>query len=340
MNELLSQPFERLLADCSTPEAIRQVERGGSTAELWARIDASGYLDALVAEQAGGAGLSLADAFPLFVAEGRHALPVPLAHTMVVRAVLAHAGIEAPAGAIAMASQTRVDAGGAVTALATPYGKIADWVAAAMPEGWLLLPTAKADVRDTGIHGSLRADLHWPAQARAGLALHAAVAWREAGAAIAAAQLAGAMQRALEMTVTYANDRVQFGRSIGKFQAIQHQISVMAEHVVAAHMAAEIGCSGPGPLPHNLRAALAKARASEAATLATSTSHAVHGAIGVTAEMDLQLYTRRIHEWRADFGSERHWNRVLGHALIASPAASALEFMRADLIPTTKEPAP
>lgn len=337
MNNLLTQSFDRLLANCSTPEVVRQVERGETHGPLWARIHESGYLDALVPESAGGAGLSLADAFPLFVAEGRHALPVPLAHTMLVRAVLASAGIEPPAGALAIASQVRVEHDGAVSCPATPYGRVADWVVVGMPESWLLLPTAGAAMRNTGIHGSLRADLRWPAHSHQTLVAHGAIAWREAGAAIAAAQLAGAMERALGMTVAYANERIQFGRSIGKFQAIQHQLSVMAEHVFAAHMAAELGCSGRGPLPHGLRAAVAKARASEAATITTSIAHAVHGAIGCTAEVDLQIYTRRIHEWRADFGSEQHWSRVLGRALLASDAESTLAFMRADLIPLLEE---
>ena len=56
----------------------------------------------------------------------------------------------------------------------------------------------------------------------------------------------------------------------------------------------------------------------------------------VTAELDLQLFTRRIHEWRADFGSELHWNRELGHAFIAD-GRGALEFIRTSLIPANKE---
>jgi len=82
-----------------------------------------------------------------------------------------------------------------------------------------------------------------------------------------------------------------------------------------------------------LRAALAKARASEATALVAPMAHAIHGAIGITAELDLQLYTRRIHEGRADFASEQAWNRVLGRALLASQAP-ALEFMRAGLLPS------
>jgi alkylation response protein AidB-like acyl-CoA dehydrogenase len=218
-----------------------------------------------------------------------------------------------------------------------PCGLVTEWVAVDHPGGWLLLPVAGAERRATGVHGSLRADLHWPSVPAQALGSQESVAWQAAGAAITAAQLAGAMQHVLELSVAFANQREQFGRSIGKFQAIQHQLAVMAEQVAAARVAAEIGCSGAGPEPVGLRAALAKARCSEAATFVTTTSHSVHGAIGVTAEFDLQLFTRRLHEWRADFGSEQHWNRVLGRALLASDAGSTLDFMRLQLIPQNHE---
>jgi acyl-CoA dehydrogenase len=199
-----------------------------------------------------------------------------------------------------------------------------------------VLPTASAEKTASGVHGSLRADLRWPSLPAAAIAGTARVAWPEASAAISAALIAGALARVLHLTVAFANDRVQFGKSIGKFQAIQHQLAVMAEHVVAAHMAAEIGCAGAGPLPEPLRAALAKARTSEAAALAAPMAHAVHGAIGITAELDLQLYTRRLHEGRADYGAEAHWNRVVGRALLEA-GGSALDFMRSALIPSNDE---
>ena len=337
MSDAWSAPFERLLADTCPSAVVRQIEAGGSPAALWTRIAESGFLDALVPEAAGGAGLALADAFTLFVAEGRHVLPVPLAHTMLVRAVLARDGIAAPPGAITIAAQTRWAVDGALSCPGTPCGLVADWVAVERPAGWLLLPAAAAERQGSGVHGSLRANLHWPAPPATSLTSARPVAWSECGAAIAAAQLAGAMERVLEMSVAFANQREQFGRSIGKFQAIQHQLAVLAENVAAARMAAEIGCHSSGPTPLRLRTAVAKGRASEAATLATSIAHAVHGAIGVTAELDLQLCTRRIHEWRADFGSEQHWNRVLGSALLAASPASTLDFMRAELIPGNDE---
>ena len=339
----LREPLDRLLAGECTPAVVRLIERGGDHTALWARLVDSGFLDAMLPESAGGAGLSLAEAFDLFVVEGRHGLPLPMAHTMFVRALLERAGLGAPPGPIAIAPRVRWAADAALTCPGVPCGLVAEWVAVEHPNGWLLLPVQAAERRDTGVHGSQRADLHWSAVPPDSLGATQHVAWAEAGAALTAAQLAGTMRRVLELSVAFANQREQFGRPLGKFQAVQQQLAVMAEHVTAAHMAARIGCSGAGPEPVPLRAAMAKARASEAASLATTIAHAVHGAIGVTAEFDLQLYTRRLHEWRADFGSELHWNRVVGRALLAGGpegADSTLDFMRRELIPPNPEIAP
>lgn len=333
MNEF-TDPLDRLLADVASPAAIRAIERGGPITALWQALESSGFPDAMVPEAQGGAGLPLSAAFDLFVMEGRHGAPAPLAHTMVARAVLARAGAEIPAGSIAIAPATATaeDPSGPVTCRNTPWGLVADWVIASLRGRWLVLPTSTARREATGVHASLRADLHWDALSGAAFASFEDTPWLEAGAAIAAAHIAGAMERTLAMTLQFANDRTQFGRSIGKFQAIQHQLAVMAEHVAAGRMGAEIGCHAPGPLPAPLRAAAAKARASEAAALVAPMAHAVHGAIGVTAELDLQLFTRRLHEWRADFGSERAWNLALGRALLAGDDP-ALDFMRDALLP-------
>ncbi|MNZ88016.1 Acyl-CoA dehydrogenase, short-chain specific [compost metagenome] len=129
--------------------------------------------------------------------------------------------------------------------------------------------------------------------------------------------MAGALDAAFQRTLQYANERSQFGRAIGKFQAIQHQLAVMSEHVFAARMAAQLGCAAQGLIPDRLRVATAKARCSEAALAAAETAHAIHGAIGFTEEFDLQLLTRRLHAWRQAAGSETYWHGVAGEALLA-----------------------
>lgn len=335
MNDLVA-PFERLLADVFPLTTVRAIEAGRNADASWERLEDSGFLDAMVPETAGGAGLSLAQAFELLVAAGASVLPVPVAATMLVRALLAQVGASAPAGPITIAARAESLAQDGVHAHQVPCGMTTQWVALSQGAGWLLLPAAAARREPSGIHGSLRADFLWDALPAETMRADTSVDWMAAGAAITAAQLAGAMERVLAMTVAFANDRVQFGKPIGRFQAIQHQLAVLAENVAATRMAAQIGCTAAGCLPEPLRAATGKARASEAASLAAPLAHAIHGAIGVTAELDLQLFTRRIHEWRSDFGSERHWNLELGRAFITD-SRSALEFMRASIIPANEE---
>jgi alkylation response protein AidB-like acyl-CoA dehydrogenase len=136
------------------------------------------------------------------------------------------------------------------------------------------------------------------------------------------------MTRVFEMTLQYCNDRVQFGKTLGKFQAVQHQLSVMAEHVAAASMAAEAAFRTDAAAPSLLAAAMAKSRTSEAAVLVASIAHALHGAIGVAEEYDLQLLTRRLHEWRMAHGSEAHWNVLIGQRVLAADSSIA-DFVRA-----------
>jgi acyl-CoA dehydrogenase len=147
-------------------------------------------------------------------------------------------------------------------------------------------------------------------------------------AALYSAQLAGALMAVFSRTLQYANDRQQFGKPIGKFQAIQHQLSVMSEHTFAARMAAQLGLCATGQVPDRLRVAMAKARTSEAALEVAGLSHSIHGAIGFTREFDLQLYTRRLHAWRQAAGSESYWHDVLGQALLDSPEPLSLDLMR------------
>jgi acyl-CoA dehydrogenase len=279
-----------------------------------------------VPEDSGGAGLALRDVFPLLELCGHFAVPVPLAHTMLARALLAGAGVDAPRGSIAIARGTPAPAGGLRCAQA-PFGRVAEWVLAARGESAVLLPVAQAQA-EPGVF-PLDATLAWSetavAQARQVPGTHDLEALQ---ACVAAAQIAGALMNVFQRTLQYANERQQFGRPIGKFQAIQHQLSVLSEHTFAARMAAQIGCHSASAAPERLRVAVGKARTSEAALEAAAIAHSIHGAIGFTAEYDLQLHTRRLHAWRQAAGSESYWHGVLGEALVDRQGL-ALDLIRA-----------
>jgi acyl-CoA dehydrogenase len=127
------------------------------------------------------------------------------------------------------------------------------------------------------------------------------------------------------MTAAYAGERSQFGKPIARQQAVQQQLALMAENVVAIRMAVELAAGCDWPTPE--RAALAKTVAATYAPAIAGTAHAVHGAIGVSAEYDLQLYTRRLHAWRLEGGSETAWAATLGRSLLAS-GDDTLDWMR------------
>ena len=154
---------------------------------------------------------------------------------------------------------------------------------------------------------------------------------RRAAAVLRAALIAGAADRLTTMTADYANERIQFGKPIGKQQALQQQLAVMAEDMVAARIAAHIGGAASFP-PALAAAATAKSVASSAAARVAAIAHAVHGAIGISAEYDLQLYTRRLQAWRLADGSESYWNRLLGAERLAAPSGS-VDFVRTALAP-------
>ncbi len=336
MDSMLTDAVEQLFRDRCTPRVVREIEGGGPTAALWAAIQEGGFADALVAEEHGGVGLGLHEAQPIIEACGRHALPLPLAQTMMARAVLTADGVAAPEGSIALARLHGAGADGPLLCRGVAYGAVADWVLVDLGAELALLPTAAAAAEKTRRgHHSVDADLRWTGRDAAAARLRPATPpdWRAAEAALYAAQLAGAMDSVFRSALNHANERTQFGRSVGKFQAIQHHLSVMAEQVAAARMAARMGCGSAGPLPDPMLAALAKARTSEAAVVVASLGHAVHGAIGITEEFDLQLHTRRLHAWRLAGGSESYWNRRLGEALVHGTDGPVLDFIRTALSP-------
>jgi acyl-CoA dehydrogenase len=140
---------------------------------------------------------------------------------------------------------------------------------------------------------------------------------RALAATITAGLMAGALQAVQAMTIDYASTRKQFGREISKFQAVQHQLAVLAEETMAARMAAQAAFVGPPLQVSPLRAAVAKTRAGQAAQTAAAIAHAVHGAIGVSQEYPLHHLTRALHKGRLAHGGEAYWAGVLGRWALA-----------------------
>jgi hypothetical protein len=111
------------------------------------------------------------------------------------------------------------------------------------------------------------------------------------------AEQVGAAQRALELTVAYTKVRVQFGRAIGSFQALQHRMAGLHVLVESArslsYAAADAAAEGAADL--GLHAAAAKVYCSEALARVAGEMIQMHGAIGITWEHDAHRYLKRAH---------------------------------------------
>jgi acyl-CoA dehydrogenase len=319
MSAEITDAFQKMLAAACPPQQVRAIEAGESPNALWGQLHDSGFADALVPEARSGSGLTLHQAFPLLVNCGAHALPLPLGYTMLARALLADAGVDIPPGPVSIGIATPAP-NGVIHCSGVSWGLVAQWLLVDTGTRCLLLPTASAKRELVGTQGSSLADVSWERTPMEAIQVANSPDLRTAIAAVLATHIAGAMLQVLRNTVAYANERKQFGKPIGRFQAVQQQLSVMAEQTFAAHAAAEMGCLGRGYLPAPLQAAVAKARSSEAVPLVTAIAHAVHGAVGVTYEFDLHLLTRRLHEWRLAGGAETYWHHLLGSHLLQQEA--------------------
>jgi acyl-CoA dehydrogenase len=332
LREYLGEQADRLLADHCTRELRAAAEAGEFPSGLWEALEQAGFAGVLVPEDEGGAGAGWAEAEVLLRAVGRHAAPVPLAETMLAGWLLARNGIAPPPGPLTIAPVRAEDAlslsGGRLSGSASrvPWGRDAGHVVVAVGTQLALVETAAAEIaHDSNMAGEPRDTLSFGDAATVATATDerlGAVTLTQLGALIRAGTIAGALQGALAMAVQYANDRVQFGRPIGKFQAVQQALAELAGEVAAASAAVGAACARADGADAGFEIAVAKQRANEAAGIACRIAHQTHGAIGFTQEYALHPLTRRLWSWRAEFGNDAHWAAELGRQICGrGPAA-------------------
>ena len=338
-NDLL-KTVDRIF-DEHCPKALREsAEAGEWPAALWRALEEVGLDRAALPEDAGGSGLDYEDAMFALRRSAYHAAPLPLAETMLAGRLLAAAGLAVPQGALTVAPVRASDrlefvhgASGATVVGAAhrvPWGNLCAHAVVAGEldgKGVVGLVSTSGAVRgvDKNLAGEPRALLTFD---RTPLLAHApledALARLEAeGALCRSVQMAGALERVLEYSLQYANERVQFGRPIGKFQAIQHMLAVLAGQAAASSAAADAAVEASRLAPDEFAVSVAKSRVGEAAGKGAEIAHQVHGAMGYTREHNLHYSTRRLWSWRDEFGNESYWQSRLGRA-VAAQGADAL----------------
>jgi acyl-CoA dehydrogenase len=329
IRDMLVESATRLFADHVDAKVMERAREGEWPAELWNAIDEAELPRISIPESSGGAGGTLSDLAAVLRIAGRYCAPVPFAETaLMANWMLAECGLAVGRGVCTVGQGAELAAkksGGKVLLSGklerVAWGGSARKVVALARAGEdalvvVLDPaacTVKAgrnlafEPRDSLTMENVPALGHAPAPPSVRLET-----LRLRGALGRSLLMAGALERALALAVEHAQTRVQFGRKIGQFQAIQQELARGAGEVAAA-VAAAMSAAGAfdrdGAFPP---VASAKIRTAQAAREVSLIAHQVHGAIGVTQEYPLHHATLRLMAWREEYGHEGEWSIELG----------------------------
>ncbi|MEE2651865.1 MULTISPECIES: acyl-CoA dehydrogenase family protein [Spongiibacter] len=139
------------------------------------------------------------------------------------------------------------------------------------------------------------------------------------GLILEAARAVGLAQRALEITVQYAQDREQFGKPIGAFQAIGHYLADCSTEIDGARLLVqEAAWAHANGQPYETLAAAAKLFACKVAREVTAKAEQIHGGIGFTMEYDIQLFFRRAKQQQLNWLDSRRLEDIVAAAVLDS----------------------
>ncbi|MDI6878406.1 MAG: acyl-CoA dehydrogenase family protein [Desulfitobacteriaceae bacterium] len=345
MRNIILDTARRLFGNFATPETLTSATNGVWANDLWSRLEENGFTS--VDED----GLTYVDGLALLQIAGYYAVPLPLAESIIASKILVDLGLKKPDGVLSLGlipdGEVTVGANGASISgrwRDVPWARQADAVVLCAPTAvgkTIVALVGKGDF-EVEPHNNLAAE---PLdvlianeitprayvvieESQQDLLVHAALTRIMQGA--------GALEKVLDMTIQYAGERIQFGRPIAKFQAIQQQIALMAGETAAflviagkalkalesvaetnggdmqiVHALGEKGHDGTAMNEMLEVTVLAKIRLAQAALVSPTNAHQVHGAMGFTEEYTLHHFTRRVWSYRHEYGNKQFWGDVL-----------------------------
>jgi acyl-CoA dehydrogenase len=321
--------LQQLVDDLGSRSAeARSTERGFPDAfdeALWRNLEETGLSRLTTTEAAGPA-----EAAVVLAGLAKHAAAVPVAETDLLAAWLAGtAGLDVPAdGPLTVAlADADIRAGritGTVDDVPWPVGPVVLAVRAADALHVALVDAPKnADAHNLAGEPRGTIDFDLAAADCQTVDLQVADELTRRGAWARCVQTVGALETARDLAVTHTSERVQFGRPLSKFQAVQHSLAAMAGELERARAASALAVAaatehGFASTATDYAVTVAKVAVGRAAASITSIAHQLHGAIGATVEHRLWLVTMRARSWVDEFGSTAFHARRLGRLVVTA----------------------
>lgn len=320
---MIRQMVSDFARDHASSQQVRQAmaRESGFHPDSWQVLSRDlGIAGLLVPDNLGGQGLGLIEMALVFEQLGQYLLPSPLLQTGVIGPTLL---LNLQDKALQQHWLPQLASGQRTVAVARLVDGIADYVVGghcadvlmlfsetinnelyiidtAIGERQGIIRVARQDMMDqTRAAGRIEVlnpkgmDEHRVADGPA--AKNAIECAEQCGHIAVAAEAVGSAQSCLDITVQYVKDRHQFGRAIGSFQAVKHQLADMMVHIEAARSAVYFSACSVAEEPLQLpeMASLARVQASEALSLCAAEMIQLHGGIGFTWEHDAHLYFKR-----------------------------------------------
>src|SRR6516164_7094383 len=309
---------------------------------LWRKLADQGYTGIIFPEEYGGVGLGQVELILLMEEAGRALLPGPFFSTVALAGSVIDALATAEQKKNYLAPICRGEARSTVAILEAaasgtlsgeklfvPDAAVADWIVVLARNGVFLVDKKSPGVRISPMFSmDLTRKLYAvqfdnaPAE-RLGDLAGAKTATDIATAALVA-EMVGGMQSTLDRTVEYAKTRKQFGKTIGSFQAVQHQCADMYLETESSRSAAYYAAWALEENVPDARAAvsIAKIYASDAGRTVGNRGIQIHGGMGFTWENDLHLYYRRAKASETTFGDATFHRERLARLAIDSASVA------------------
>lgn len=294
--------------------------------QLWSLLDSLGLTRLTSSEDRGGSGGTWHDAAALLESAAAHRLQLPLAeHDLLAGWALEAAGLP-PLGGLTTLGLVGRDG----RARQVPWASAADHVVLIVVDGAppRLEVFAAAELRIEPGHnlaGEARDTVHATGRSAvtATISQDTVDALHHRAALVRAVQASGAMGAAIGLTVTHVRDRVQFGRPLAKFQAVQHRLAEAAAEAALARSATwaavdeavETDFRGSG-LPVSV--AVARSCVGHAGSAVVRAVHQLHGAIGTTREHPLHQLTVPILAWTNENGTVGEFDALLTRTVVTA----------------------
>ncbi|GLB82250.1 acyl-CoA dehydrogenase [Mycobacterium kiyosense] len=295
--------------------------------KLWQRLDELGLVRLTGAEEHGGSGAGWFEAAELLSAAARHGARIPLAeHDLLACWLLESSGLAVDG---AVRTVCMLDKQG--RARDVPWADTADRVVVVWrgDGGFQVADVAAEELTITpgaNLIGEPRDEVAASLTGRQGVqvGLPLVTQLRLKSGLVRAIQVCAALDQILQLSIEHVSSRIQFGRPLSKFQAVQNLVSDIAAEAALARAATEaalaVGVTSDWAAENlEFLVAVARSCAGHAASVVVRNAHQVHGAIGTTREHRLHEFTRAALAWRSEFGSVRYWDdQVTDSAMYAS----------------------